>query len=110
MDVPECRKDWRMMRKRYRLTRLGLYLTGPIMAFTIFSAAMPLKVMAMTRTLVEMGDPDDSNDKPTSGPGIRTHNVQYAAAVPMTRSSGRAKGGVAQTLSLLIANLRIFIR
>ena len=98
------------MRKRCQLRLLRMYLTGSIMTFLLFSGAVPLRASAMPRTAIQLGDPDDSNDKPTSGPGIRDHTMQYSAATPVTRSSARTKGGVAQTLNLLIANLRIFIR
>jgi hypothetical protein len=64
---------------RARLLRM-FYIPGLVLGLLLAQGLAPQVALAVTRHAVEMGDPDDSNDKPSSGPGIRDNTISYSEA------------------------------
>ena len=70
----------------------------------------PKVAIAVPRHVVQMGDPDDTNDKPSSGPGIRDNTTAYAQALPTKMSTAPMSGTVARGLTtseLVLLYLRL---
>jgi hypothetical protein len=64
---------------RARLLRI-IYVPGLVLSLLLALGSAPQAAFAVPRYVVEMGDPDDSNDKPNSGPGIRDNTISYSEA------------------------------
>jgi hypothetical protein len=56
------------------------YLSGLVLGLLLALGSAPQAALAVPRHAVEMGDPDDSNDKPNSGPSIRDNTISYSEA------------------------------
>jgi len=74
---------------RARLLRM-FYLPGLVLGLLLALGSAPQVGLAVPRHAVEMGDPDDSNDKPNSGPSIRDNTISYSEARTMMTSVARA--------------------
>jgi hypothetical protein len=73
---------------RARLFRM-FYLPGLVTCLLLALGSAPQEALAVPRHVVEMGDPDDSNDKPNSGPGIRDNTISYSEARTIMTSVAR---------------------
>jgi hypothetical protein len=70
----------------------------------------PKIAVAVPRHVVQMGDPDDTNEKPSSGPGIRDNTTAHAHVRPTKVSTVHAPGSATRersTLELALIYLRL---
>ena len=80
------------------------YLSGLVLGLLLALGSAPQAALAVPRHVVEMGDPDDSNDKPISGPSIRDNTVSSSEARTIRTSAARTPRDVTKgqgTLGLL---------
>jgi len=59
------------------------------------------RALAVPRHVVEMGDPDTSNDKPASGPNARAVPISYSTASTSISSASARKEAKGNTLVAL---------
>jgi hypothetical protein len=67
-----------------------IYLLGLVLGLMLALGSAPQVALAVPRHVVEMGDPDDSNDKPNSGPSIRDNTISYSEARTISSSVARS--------------------
>jgi hypothetical protein len=95
------------MHMKARVFRM-FYLSG--LVFLLALGSTPQVALAVPRHVVEMGDPDDSNDKPNSGPSIRDNTISYSEARPIGTTvalPSRNVGNGQNALGLLFLYWRI---